>query len=176
MNRYSLIFCLLVLFSNHAKAQSGLRQLQISGQASRPMSSLLTVTNYGYGGSFKGLYGFGDTDQQATLEVGYNRFPLKHLSAGVEIYYSALPVYAGYRYIYKKFSFEPQLGLSVNRIYGRNSMISESETFYNLGWAVGAGYILKNFEIGLRCQISEIHDRDDDLNFLGLRLAYNINL
>lgn len=171
-----LVFFALVVVATAAMAQKGVRQLQIGIQAARPLSSLLTVTNFGYGGSAKGLYGFGRAAQQATLEVGYHRFPLKHIPDGVEVHYSALPIYVGYRYIYNKFTFEPQVGLSINRIAGHNNQISTSATFYNVGWSLGAGYTLNNFEIGARVQISEIKDQDEDLNFLGVRLAYNIKL
>lgn len=173
----SLLVFLFVVISSCVFAQKGVIQIQVSGQVSRPTSSLLTVTNYGYGGSLKGIYGFSEASQQATLEVGYNYFPLKHIPEGVTIYYSALPTYLGYRYIInKKFILEPQAGLSVNRIAGRNSTISTSKTYYNFAYAVGAGYTIKGFEFGLRLQISEIPDKDEDLNFLGGRIAYNINL
>lgn len=60
MKNLSFIASLLVLYGTQTIAQSGLKQLQISGQASRPTSSLLTVTNFGYGGSIKGIYGFSE--------------------------------------------------------------------------------------------------------------------
>jgi len=159
-----------------SQAQSGNNQLQFSGQLSRPTSALLEVTNIGYGGAVKGMYGFGDNDQQATLEAGYNRFPVKHLPTGVEAHYSSIPIYGGYRYLINSFSLEAQVGLAVNRIIGRNSQITVSDTHRNLGWALGIGYTLKGLEIAARYQVSDVKGTDDDLNFLGIRLAYNISL
>ncbi len=175
MKKLLLAFALLTSsFSLHA--QTGKKFLQVSGQISRPTSTMLEVTNVGYGGAIKGMYGFGELKQQATFEVGYNRFPVKGLPAGVEAHYSAFPIYLGYRYIANKLSLEVQGGTSINRIVGRNEMISIVETKLNLGIGLGIGYLFHDFEIGARYQITDARGTEDDPTFLGLRLAYNFSL
>lgn len=167
---------ILVFAGFTAVAQSGKKHLQFSAQMSRPTSTLLEVTNIGYGGAVKGMYGFGEKDQQATLEIGYNRFPVKHLPDGVEANYSSTPIYAGYRYLINNYSLEGQAGLAINRIVGRNSQISVRDTRRNFGFALGIGYTWRALEIGARYQVSDVKGTEDDLNFLGIRLALNINL
>lgn len=176
MKRKLFTTAVLFMISFGVFAQAGKKYLQISGQLSRPTSALLEVTNFGYGGAIKWMQGFGSRKQQATLEAGYNRFPVKGLSSGVKANYAAVPIYIGYRYLANRISLEAQAGISINRIVGRNSMLSVSETKLNLGVGLGIGYIVKKFEIGARYQITDPRGTEDDPTFLGLRLAYNISL
>ncbi|TDO19978.1 outer membrane beta-barrel protein [Pedobacter duraquae] len=171
-----LLITTLLATSLYATAQKGLRQLQISAQIARPTSDLLTLTNIGYGAAVKGIYGFGEGPQQATLEAGYNRFPIKHLPDGVKVYYAATPVYAGYRYLINQFSLEGQAGISINTAYGSNSTMSLSKTSSDFGWALGVGYTIKGLEVALRYQVSDTRGVAEDLTFLGLRVAYNLKL
>lgn len=89
MRRKLLLIVALLSLSFGSFAQSGKNYLQVSAQLSRPTSALLEVTNVGYGGALKWMHGFGDSNQQATLEMGYNRFPVKGLTSGVEAHYAA---------------------------------------------------------------------------------------
>ena len=158
------------------KAQTGSKYLHIAVQAARPTSSLLEVTNIGYGGAIKGMYGFGDSKQQATLEGGYNRFPVSHLPSGVNAQYSAIPLYGGYRYQFTHVALEAQAGISLNRIVGRNSQVSVSDHENDFAWALSIAYTLKGFEVSARYQNSDVKGSIDDLTFLAVRLAYNIKL
>ncbi len=167
---------LLLGLSLGLSAQQGKDYLQLSGQVARPTSALLEVTNFGYGGALKWMHGFGDVKQQATLEAGYNRFPVKGIPSGAEAHYAAIPVYLGYRYVANKISLEAQGGISINRVLGRNSMISISETKLNLGVGLGLGYLMKNFEASIRYQITDPRGTKDDPTFLAIRFGYNIAL
>ncbi len=176
MKRKILITFALISLSSGLFAQTGKNFLQVSGQVSRPTSALLEVTNIGYGGAMKWMHGFGEKNQQVTLEAGYNRFPVINLPAGVEAHYAAVPVYVGYRYMANKISLEAQGGTSINRIVGRNTSVSVSETKVNLGLGFGIGYILHNFEIAARFQVTDMRGKQDDPTFLGIRFAYNFLL
>ena len=175
MKKTILTFVLIGL-SLGLYAQSGKNYLQLSAQAARPTSALLEVTNFGYGGALKWMHGFGEKKHQATLEAGYNRFSVKNLSSGVSANYSAIPIYLGYRILANKISLEAQAGTSINRIVGRNSNFSVSETKLNLGLALGIGYVFKNFEIAARYQVTDPRGTEDDPTFLAARLAYNFSL
>ncbi|SDK56805.1 Outer membrane protein beta-barrel domain-containing protein [Pedobacter sp. ok626] len=170
----SLVCFMAICFAT--KAQEVTKLIQASVQVSRPTSALLEVTSIGYGAALKGMYGFGSDNQQVTLEGGYNRFPVKKLPANIQAYYSAVPIYAGYRYIIKRYTLEAQAGISLNRIIGRNTMRSMSRNETDFGWALAVGYLLKNFEVGLRYHNSDVKNTEDNLTFLGIRMAYNIKL
>ncbi|RZK37922.1 MAG: hypothetical protein EOO90_23895 [Pedobacter sp.] len=177
MKRKILITSILVALSLGLSAQKGQNFIQVSGQIARPTSALLEFTNFGYGGAIKWMHGFGRKKQQLTLETGYNRFPLKKMPADVHIYYSAVPVYLGYRYLANKVSLEVQGGAWVNNVSGRSADLSASETRLNLGVGLGLGYyLIKNFEVGARFQVTDIRGSQDDPTFLGIRLAYDISL
>jgi len=176
MKRKFLLVLAVVALNSSLFAQSGKNFLQVSGQVSRPTSALLEVTNIGYGGALKWMHGFGENKQQATLEAGYNRFPVKKLPTGVSAHYGAIPIYVGYRYLANKISLEAQGGVSINRIVGRNSLLSISETKTNLGFGLGMGYLLNDFEIAARFQVTDARGTADDPTFLGIRIAYNFLL
>jgi hypothetical protein len=176
MKKRILIATILCCLSLALFAQKGTNILQPSVQVSRPTSALLEFTNIGYGGAIKWMHGFGEKKQQVTLEAGYNRFPVKKLPESVDIVYTAIPVYIGYRYIANKISLEAQGGTSINMIDGKNSTTSASEHRVNLGLGLGIGYLIKNFEIAARFQVTDPRGKTNDPTFLGIRLAYNFSL
>lgn len=177
MKRKILFTTLFAMLSLGLFAQKNTDLIQISGQVARPTSALLEFTNFGYGGAIKWMHGFGERKQQLTFETGYNRFPIKKMPAGVQVYYAAIPAYLGYRYIANKVSLEAQGGASINRVLGRAGNVTASDTRVNLGVGLGLGYYLaKNLELGARFQVTDIRGSQDDPTFLGIRLAYDISL
>ncbi|MES2061656.1 MAG: outer membrane beta-barrel protein [Bacteroidota bacterium] len=176
MKKPLLLLAIILSFSCTVKAQKGDNLFQISGQASLPTSNLADVVKTGFGAAIKGMYGFGVTKQHVTLEVGYDRFSVKNLPSGVDASYSAVPIYTGYRYTIGNFNLEPQAGISINKVAGSSSVGSASSTSTNFGWATGVSYSFTNLELGVKYQSSEIKNSDDNLTFVGIRLAYNFSL
>jgi hypothetical protein len=167
---------ILLAIALSAAAQKGNNQLQIGGQATFPIGNLADVAKTGYGVSAKGMYGFGTASQQATLEVGYNRLAVKNLPSGVKANYSAIPIYTGYRYLVGSFFFEPQAGVSFNKVVASSAGTTVSGNETNFGWATSVGYNLGDLEISVRYQSSDVKNSDVGLTFVGARLAYNFEL
>lgn len=176
MKKVLVSFLLLVGITISAQAQKGNNQLQISGQVNFPTSELADAAKTGFGFAAKGMYGFSVTKQQATLEVGYDRFSIKNLPSGIDGYYSAIPIYTGYRYTFGGLHLEPQAGISINKVGGSAGSASVSSSSTNFAWATSVSYSLKSLELGLRYQSSEMKDSEDKITFVGVRLAYNFSL
>jgi hypothetical protein len=149
--------------------------LQLSGQASLPVGELSRVSKGGFGGALKGLYDL-DVDQMVTLEGGYNYFKVKNLPTGISAYYSAIPIYAGYRFSIRKIHLEPQAGISINRVAGSTGAATSSQTSTKFGFAGEVSYSISNFEIGVKYQSSQTTNKDEEISFVGFRLSYNLEL
>ncbi|WP_316823119.1 outer membrane beta-barrel protein [Pedobacter gandavensis] len=176
MNKILLTSTVILGLAFSAKAQKGNNQIQISAQAAIPLFDLSDVANTGFGIAGKGMYGFGEVKQQATLEIGYNRFGLKGVPSEMSAHYAAVPIYAGYRYTLGKFNLEPQVGFSVNKIGVSVDGQSVSVSSTSFAWAAGVSYNISKLELGLKYQSSALKDADADLNFVGIRLGYNFSL
>nr|WP_121271671.1 outer membrane beta-barrel protein [Pedobacter schmidteae] len=176
MNKKLLSLTVLVGLTISAYAQKGKNEVQLSGQVGFPTGQLADVAKTGYGFAAKGMYGFSLRKQQVTLEAGYNRFQVDVLPGGIDGYYSAIPIYTGYRYTIGGFHLEPQAGISINRVAGSSGAASASSTKTNFAWATSVSYSLKSVELGLRYQSSEMKDSEEGLTFVGIRLAYNLSL
>lgn len=161
------------------KAQKGTNGIQVGARVVFPTEKLNKIVNTGFGGSVKGMYGIGSksSPHQVTLEAGYNRFGLKDLPTGASGSYSAIPLYTGYRYLFGKVILDTQAGISINRISGHNVAGTEVDgTQTAFGWSVGAGYLIKQIEIGVKYQSSDVRDDIYDIKFVGLRVGYNFKL
>lgn len=166
-----ITFAMLPLFTF---AQRGSHYLQVSGQAAIPTSELSDIVKTGAGASVKGMYGIGTLPQHLTLEAGYNRFAVKDLPSDASAHYSALPLYVGYRANLSGVLIEPQVGVSFNRIAGSGPGGTASAKQTALGWSLGAGYVFRSVELGVRYQSSEKGDDIQKIRFVGIRLAYNL--
>lgn len=162
-----------------AQAQKGTNGIQVGARVVFPTEKLNKVANTGFGGSLKGIYGVGgkSSPHQVTLEAGYNRFGLKDLPEGASGFYSAIPIYTGYRYLFGKIIFDTQAGVSFNKISGQSAAgVKASGNQTAFGWAVGVGYSIKQIELGVKYQSSDVNDDIYDIKFVGLRLGYNFAL
>lgn len=175
MKRFLILmfFCLLTTL---VFAQKGTKMLQLSGQAAIPTGKLSDIVNVGYGAALKGILGVGKTNQQITLEAGYNRFNVKNLPSTLDASYSSVPIYLGYRANLGGIIIEGQSGLALNHIEGSGpgGKVSENQTAF--GWALGAGYMYRSVELDIRYQNSEAGSDTNVIRFVGIRLAYNFSL
>jgi hypothetical protein len=174
-----LLLSLSLFTFSFAKAQKGVNGIQIGARAAFPTEKLNKVANTGFGGTIKGMYGIGSksSPHQITLEAGYNRFGLKDLPAGVSGYYSAIPIYTGYRYLFGNVIIDTQAGISINRAAGESvtgKKASDGETSF--GWAAGVGYLIKQVEVGVKYQSSHVEDDIYSIKFFALRVGYNFAL
>ncbi|WP_316814433.1 outer membrane beta-barrel protein, partial [Pedobacter heparinus] len=141
-----------------------------------PTGRLADIVKTGFGGSAKGMYGIGKLPQYLTIEAGYNRFAVKDLPSDASAHYSAVPVYLGYRANLSGVLLESQAGLSFNRIAGSGPGGTASAKQTAFAWSLGAGYVYKSVEIGIRYQSSEKGDDAQAVRFVGVRLGYNFGL
>ena len=174
-----LLLTVSVFTFSLANAQTGTNGIQVGARVAFPTEKLNKIANTGFGGSLKGMYGIGSksSPHQVTLEAGYNRFGLKDLQAGASGSYSAIPLYTGYRYLFGKIILDTQAGISINRVAEKSAggvKASDSQTAF--GWSVGAGYLIKQIEIGVKYQSSDMNDDLYDIKFVGLRIGYNFAL
>jgi len=158
------------------KAQKGNNQLQIGAQLAVPTGELSDLAKVGYGFSVKGLWGFGVSPQQVTVEVGYNSFGVKKalLPSGVSAQYRSWPIYTGYRYMIGKFYVEPQAGVAINTIYASNRFNLASDTKAYFAWATGVGYSIKQFDFAVRYQASDVSNESSDITFASFRVGYRL--
>ena len=172
------LFLSLFFFSVAANAQKYKQQLQVGGSLNIPTINLSNITNLGYGGYAKGMFGFSRYNQQITLEAGYNTFPVdKDLTGGFRSHYSMLPVYLGYRYLFPiGITLESQAGISFNKLKvgSGSAFVADKTTSFAL--ALGAGYQLRNIELGIKYQLTNVKNSDDDITFFTVRLGYNFLL
>lgn len=176
MIKKTLLLCTSLLVFSLAKAQKGNNGIQVGARMAIPTERLAEVANVGYGATVKGMYGIGASPHQVTLEVGYNRFGLKNLPASVSGHYAAIPIYTGYRYTFGSVIVDTQAGLSINSIKGSGPSGTASGNQTAFGWAIGAGYLYKKMEIGVKYQSSDIKDDTYDIKFVAIRLGYNFSL
>lgn len=162
---------------NLAKAQKGNNELQVAAQFNIPTGDLGKLAKVGYGVSAKGLFGFGVSPQQVTIEAGYNHFGVKdkYLPSGVSAQYRSWPIYTGYRYKVGSFYFEPQAGVAINTVYASNRFNLASDTKAYFAWATGVGYSVKHLDFSLRYQASDVKDENSDITFVAFRVGYRFS-
>ncbi len=176
--KYLLAFCFLFFLSLTVTAQKYKQQLQVGGSLNIPTSNLSNITNLGYGGYGKGMFGFSRYNQQITVEAGYNTFPVdKNLTGGFRSHYSVVPVYLGYRYLFPVgVTLESQAGISFNKLKVGSGATFVSTKSTSFALALGAGYQFHDVELGIKYQLSTVKNSDDDITFFAVRLAYNFLL
>lgn len=164
MKKILLTGLLGVIIATTAIAQKGDNKIGAGVDIGLPVGNFSTAYGVGLGISVKGLYGVGDAGH-VTLTTGYSSFGGK--SGFYNDYkFHIIPVLAGYRHSFNGPYVEPQLGIS--NLTTKVSGYKFSETKFT--WAIGGGYEIKSFDIGLRYQSAA------ELGQIALRLAYNFML
>ena len=172
MRRILFSLALSVILSLAAHAQSGNNQISIGAEAGIPTGKDASkTTKIGIGGSIKVLFGIGSAGQ-ITLTSGYMALGGKNLPEGVKANLKIIPIMAGYRQNFGGFYVEPQAGVGLLKqkatYQGENETISATK----FTWAVGAGYVINNIDLGVRYQRSEFED--GSISLVGIKITYNI--
>ena len=170
MKKFSLIFCVLLTTSLISFAQKGNNQISLGPEVGIPMGTFGDAYSVGFGGTVKGLLGVGQSGQ-LTFTLGYLYFKGKSGTSSNGYSYAnqtfnIVPYLIGYRHNIKAFYIEPQLGFASYTTKVIGEKISETRFTY----ALGAGYTIHSFDVGLRFQSHE------GTSFLGVRAAYVFNL
>ena len=170
MKKFSLFFCVLLAASLTSFAQKGNNQISIGPEVGIPMGTFGDAYSVGFGGTVKGLLGVGQSGQ-LTLTLGYLHFKGKSGTSNNGYSYAnqtfnIIPYLIGYRHNIKAFYIEPQLGFASYTTKVTGEKISETRLTY----ALGTGYTMHSFDIGIRFQSHE------GTSFLGVRAAYVFNL
>ena len=162
-----------------ASAQQGDLQLSVGVDAGLPLGNFGEAYGVGIGASAKGLYGVSEAGQ-VTLTLGYTHFGMKGGSDEVSGSMGLIPLLAGYRHTFGNLYAEGQLGLTVVRTsvkFKGGDILgsfggSASQT--NLGYGIGGGYLVNNWDIGLRFQ--GVSGNGGSMDFVALRVAYGFSL
>lgn len=146
--------------------------LGIGAEVGVPTGDLKDAAKTGFGGSVKALYGVTESGY-ITAQFGL----LSHKTStdltnvlGQEGTWTVTPLLVGYRHNFKGFFVEPQLGTSSYKLKVGGGSSSESA----FTWALGAGYMMKGFEAGLRYQSAT--KSGSTLSMIAFRVGYNFNL
>lgn len=167
MRRLLILFIMMLAMKTVTYAQTGNNQVSIGPEVDLPIGTFGDYYKLGFGGSVKGLFGVG-TAGQVTLMAGYSSFTGKSDAPGYDLSsykFNIIPILVGYRQNFSGFYAEPQLGMAIYNT--KVSGISESETRFT--WAIGAGYAMSAFDIGVRYQ------SHTGSNLFALRIAYALN-
>lgn len=168
-----------------ANSQKGKNSLQGAIHYGIPVNNLADVTNGGYGGALKGLYGFSARKQQVSLSIGYTNFPVKKsLSGDFDFYYSTLPVMVGYRHVLgsmiadKGIYLESQAGINFNTIKGYSAGAGSGgpivkKTGTDLVFALSIGYEFKGLDLSARYQSAQVRNSDNGITFVALQIGYS---
>ncbi len=168
---FSLATCIIVSLAAHA--QSGTTKIGIGAELGAPIGNAKDVLKMGFGGSAKALFGIGNAGQ-ITLTSGYSTFSAKGLDDGEKASLSIIPLIAGYRQNFNGFYVEPQAGAGLILEKDENGYGSEKGSTTRFTWAVGAGYVISNVDVGVRYQRSEANG--GNFSYVGIKVAYNIPL
>ena len=168
---FSLAACIIVSLATHA--QSGTTKIEIGPELSIPVGNAKDVLKMGFGGSAKALFGICNAGQ-ISLTSGYITFKGKDLYSGEKASLSVIPLMAGYRQNFSGFYVEPQAGAGLILIKDENGDESEKSSSTRFTWAIGAGYIISNVDVGVHYQRSEANG--GNLSYVGIKIAYNIPL
>ena len=135
-------------------------QFNVGLEAGMPMGDFKESHNFGVGLSAKVILSSG-----LTGSIGYVTFSGKDLPGfGKMPAFNTIPVKAGYRIKADGgFYFEPQVGITF--------MSSDGESMNAFTWAPNVGISTGPIDISVRYE--NISQSGENLNFLGLRLAYS---
>ncbi|WP_157971955.1 outer membrane beta-barrel protein [Pleomorphovibrio marinus] len=177
MKRFSLIILLALFVAGAANAQYGEDYINIGVDAGLALNDYYqTQFPAGFGANVKGLYGVG-LNGQVSLSGAYMFFPLDTqfiLPDGDNMYFNVIPAFLGYRFNFDNFFLEPQIGGAMHMLTTRVDQDRITETSFELGFAVEAGYVFNQVEATVRYQhsgASPFH-----LGLLAIRASYRIPL
>jgi|SRR5690554_1257723 len=173
------IWFLLVflMMGSVAYSQEGFHKINIGADVALPMGDFSDISSVGFGVSGKVYYGI-DNEINLIGAIGYLHFTSKDFEDWEGGSYSfnvnMIPVMFGFDYDFGGFYVEPKLGLVFASTKSEGSFMgvsySETHSSTEFGIGLGGGYRYENFDFGLHYNIVK------DLNYLGLRAAYNFNL
>lgn len=163
-----------------ASAQKGDINLGAGVDIGLPLGNFGEGYGIGIGASAKGMYGISDAGQ-VTLTLGFLRFGMKDGSDLVSGATTLIPFLPGYRHRFGDLYAEGQLGLTVVRTsvkfkdndYGIGN-IAGSHSATHLGYGIGGGYLMGNWDLGLRFQ--GVSGSGGNLDFVAAKVAYNFQL
>lgn len=173
MKKLTLTLIALFFISLTTFAQKGNNQISIGLDAGLPIGDFSEGYNFGFGATFKGLYGIGSAGQ-LELTTGYLHFPLEGSTSSASGSTAIIPIFAGYRHHLNSFYLEPQVGVSILRSsIDIEGLGSESTSETALGWAVGVGYLFNNFDLSARYQSAS--KDGNSIGFFAMRIGYNFS-
>lgn len=163
-----LALALLFTTMTDASAQKGSIKVGASAEVAFPFHDTFGyIEEVGYGGSIKGFYGVRETGD-LTLTAGYLFFPIEQPLRSIDG--ALVPVLVGYRQSFNRIFIEPQIGVSSYRI----NLEHGTERYMQLAIGIGAGWQLKDFEIGARYQRGNTQQKTT--SFVAFRVGYNLKL
>lgn len=131
----------------------------------------------GIGASAKGLYGISDAGQ-VTLTLGYLHFGMKDGSDLVSGSTALIPFLPGYRHRFGNLYAEGQVGLTVLRtsvkIKDNDYGFGGNTSATHLGYGIGGGFLMGNWDLGLRFQ--GVSGSGGSLDFVAAKIAYNFQI
>jgi hypothetical protein len=176
MKKVLLAICIATL-STVSFAQKGTNAIGIGPEVGLPMGDFGDLSKLGIGGYVKFLYGIGEAGS-VTLTTGYSSFKAKDLYTEAleadKINSTIIPILLGYRHNFSGFYVEPQVGYGIYgvKITGGDFAGSGSDGAFT--YAVGIGYVVSSFDIGVRYQGASKDGSTTSL--IGIRVGYNISL
>jgi hypothetical protein len=176
MKKQILIYILSVLCVYIVNGQKGNNQVTLLIENTVPIYQ----NDQGFGGFIKGLYGIGKS-AQLTFAAGLSGLHSKNPVETQKITTRLIPFLVGYKQNIKRFFLEPQIGFG--ELSGK---ISEHGDFAKpsvgaLFWALGAGYTIKRFLVGLRFESAHAVEstsaglwHNQNFHYTSINIGYNI--
>lgn len=171
MKKVLTIICVLFLGVLTVQAQQGEKGIGVGLDLGLPTGNHSDALGLGIGVSVKGFYGLSD-DGDLSLTLGFMKFGEKD---NYGISYSLVPILAGYRHKFESLYVEPQLGLTTLKAkvdFEGLGNFSSSST--NLGYAIGGGYLMGDWDLGLRYQ--GVSASGGSFGLVAIRIGYNFSL
>src|SRR5690554_4511688 len=172
MKKQLTLLVLLTAFIFSAQAQQGEIKIGVGADLGLPIGNWSNGYGVGLGVSGKGYYGLNDA-ADITFTTGFMRFGGKDNN---DFSTTLIPFLGGYKHKFESLYVEPQLGLTtvsskVN--LGALGMGNISSSSTNLGYGIGGGYMMDNWDFGARFQgVSS----GGSISFFAIRVGYNFSL
>jgi hypothetical protein len=165
----ALVFGLLTI-SSLSNAQTG--RFSVGAEVAIPMDDATKdMSSLGIGGSLRYEHPVGDK-LGITLTAGYISYLIKDELEGFS--FSSIPIQAGLKYYFQEqqsgFYAMAEVGVHASTAKVEFLGVSVSSSSTDISYAPEIGYMLDNFDIGLRYQM--ISTEGESSSYLGLRLAY----
>ncbi len=177
MRKLILAIVLIVVMAPIGFAQKDVFRLGIGVDVNIPSGDFAKKeeanANVGFGPSVKAFYGV-SKEGSLTLTAAMGFHQNKDLS---ELKYTYTDIMIGYRHSFSGFYLEPQVGF----VSVKAKLSPWSQTNSTFSWAMGIGYEIKGFDLGVRYQsqsvkLSDLYDGSRTLPIIGIRVGYNFSL